>query len=103
MNNKKIFLTTLVALVAFATILTASADERGCWTYYQYSDDIAVGDGINQFTVHRDAGDAYAVLVSSSGKCTLEYEWDYPYFSVCISNDDTQTISVTWREYFYET
>lgn len=103
MKNNKIILATLVAVVAFAPIFSVFADERGYWTYYEYSDDIVVGKGINQFTVHWDAGDAYAVLVSSTGKCTLEYEWDYPYFSICISNDDTHTISVTWREYFYET
>jgi hypothetical protein len=60
------------------------------------------GDGAHSKTIHTSAQDAYAVVVYSSGKYTMVYEWDQPVLEVWIANDDTKAITVTWREYFYE-
>ena len=102
MKKKQIFLTVLVAVVAFTSLASVQADEKGYWTYYDYTDNIAQGDGLESSNYHSSAQDAYATILYSSGKCTLDYEWNQPYLDVVISNDDTHAITVTWREYYYE-
>ena len=102
MNRKMIFLATLVAVVAFVPLMSVQADERGYWNYYEYTRNIVQGSAVYSRTNHTSAQSAYALVVSSSGKCTLEYDWNAPIFEVWIANDDTHTITVTWREYFYE-
>jgi hypothetical protein len=97
MKAKKILLATLVAAVAFTPLMSVFVNGRGYWTYYEYTTNIGVGDGWNSNSIHPNAEGAYAVIVSSTGDCTLAYEWHKPVLDVCISNDDTHTITVTWR------
>lgn len=101
MKTKKILLATLVAVVAIVPLMSALAEERGYWTYYEYNWDIPVGYAKHKLYNRPDAQDAYAVGVSATGEYTLVYDWDYPYLNVWISNDDTHPITVTWRAYYY--
>lgn len=103
MNKNKLLIATLVAVVAFLSIGSVQAKEKGFWIYYEYTETIPVGQGAHHECNHPGASDAYASVVSSTGKYTMRYEWDKPTLEVWISNDDTTPITVTWREYFYET
>jgi len=82
MNKKKLLIATLVAVVAFLPICSAQAKEKGFWIYYEYTETIPVGKGLHHECNHPDASDAYASVVSSTGKYTMRYEWNKPVLEV---------------------
>lgn len=103
MKKRKIIVASLVIILGFLTVLQVQGKTRGYWEYHTYTRTIAVGDGRYHQYMHEGAIEAYAYVVSSTGDCSLTYNWKSPWLKVWITNDDTTSISVTWKECFYVT
>lgn len=101
MKKKVALVAALVSLAVFIPMIQVEAKTRGYWEYYQYTKTIGVGQGYYHQYKHEGALDAYALIRSSTGECSLTYEWIEPWLFVWIVNEDTHSIKVTWREYFY--
>jgi len=99
MKAKKIVLATLLALAVLTPVMQVQG--RGWWEYYTHSDTIGTGMGLYHRHNHEGALDGYGYVVSSTGDYTLVDDWNSPDLEVWIINDDTHSIDVTFRCYFY--
>jgi len=95
-------LAVLVSTTVLFPLLQVEASTRGYWESYTYTQTIGTGQGYYHQFKHESALDAYASLRSSTGECSLTYIWDEPWLFVWIVNEDTHSIEVTWKEYFYQ-
>jgi hypothetical protein len=101
MRKKAALVIVLVSLAAFIPMIQVEAKTKGYWEHYQYNSTIGVGQGYYHQYKHEGALAAYASIISSTGEYSFTYEWDEPWLFVWIVNEDTHSITVTWREYFY--
>ena len=89
----------LLAMLSF--VAPAEAMPLGWWERHTYTRTIAVGNGLYHQYEHDGAISANAHIVSSSGKCSLTYQWNQPWLFVSIINNDINPVTVTWEEDFY--
>jgi len=101
MKLKGLVLTALISTAFLVPLLQVEATTRGYWESYTYTKTIGTGQGYYHQFKHESALVAYASIRSSTGECSLTYIWDAPWLYVWIVNDDTHSITVTWKEYFY--
>ncbi len=101
MKTKKIVLTALIVLAIAIPFAQAKPRPLGWWEYYTHSETIAQGHGIYHQHKHEGALNGYGYIVSASGDYAFADNWDAPWLYVWITNEDTGSIDVTWRCYFY--
>ena len=99
MKAKKIVLATLLALAVLTPVMQVQG--RGWWEYYSHSRTIGQGNGIYHQHKHEGALTGYCDVVSATGDYSMSDNWSAPYLQVWITNDDSHSIDVTWRCYFY--
>lgn len=91
----------LLAIGSFVTPLHVKASPQIILEKFNYQDTIPVGDGLYHQHELEGAESASAHLVSSNGKASLTYQWNYPWLYVSIVNMDNKPVTVTWEEDFY--
>jgi hypothetical protein len=91
----------LLAIGSFVTPLHVKASPLILWEKFIYQDTIPVGQGLYHQHELEGAESASAHIVSSNGKASLTYQWNYPWLYVSIVNMDTKPVTVTWEEDFY--
>jgi hypothetical protein len=93
------------ALVLFAAIgpflVKADVHPQVWMERHVYTRTIGVGMMYYHQYKHEGALAGYAYLISSTGSAALTYQWRAPWLFVCIVNQDSKPITVTWEEDFW--
>lgn len=101
MKHGNVILASILALSIILPLCQVQGKTEGYWETYTYTRTVNPGEMGHHQHEHTSALDAYAVLVSSTGKCSFYYDWNYPWLQVFIVNEENYPIQVTWKEYFY--